>query len=430
MPTTLGTPRCRPTNNNIRGASGTDVTSRASVPSQSCSRSHTRMPGSDGLTGSPLAPVQNRSSAAPSSYHPSRRAGSRRGESRPSRSPTAIRRAAAASSALPAARRAGEAASRRCERSQIRWTGSAELSTSRRKPASPAESSGAASRRAAGASRRRECDGGRAPSERTSAWVTLNSSAAWLCLTPRTRRQRRSARPSSFMHGRHSLPAYALPWMKAATRSAIMIVGALVLPPTRVGMTEASTTRRPSTPRTRQLVVDHRHRRRCPGPSCRCRPGGRSSRSLRADPRSMLGVGLDRGAGLQLLGAIGIEARLGEDLAAHLHAGDQRVEVARARRGSWRRSADARWDRRSSAGSCRGSRAAAGRRAGCSRSSSAACGRGRSTIAGRKWSWMSGAGEAGRVRRKPPDSAMRRGAGPCLVQHVLARATAACWRVS
>jgi len=38
--------------------------------------------------------------------------------------------------------------------------------------------------------------------------------------------------------------------MKEATRSAIMMVGALVLPPTSVGITEASTTRRPSSPRT------------------------------------------------------------------------------------------------------------------------------------------------------------------------------------
>jgi hypothetical protein len=50
--------------------------------------------------------------------------------------------------------------------------------------------------------------------------------------------------------------------------------------------------------------------------------------ALGADPLLELGVGLDRGAGLELLGAIGIEAGLGEDLASHLHAVDQRVEVA------------------------------------------------------------------------------------------------------
>jgi hypothetical protein len=44
------------------------------------------------------------------------------------------------------------------------------------------------------------------------------------------------------------------PRIQSAARSAIMIVGALVLPPISVGMIEASTTRRFSMPCTRSFA--------------------------------------------------------------------------------------------------------------------------------------------------------------------------------
>src|SRR4029079_6418820 len=50
---------------------------------------------------------------------------------------------------------------------------------------------------------------------------------------------------------RKSGGAHALFLMRSLPRSPIMIVGALVLPPMRVGMTDASTTRSAETPRTR-----------------------------------------------------------------------------------------------------------------------------------------------------------------------------------
>src|SRR5687767_1042945 len=45
-------------------------------------------------------------------------------------------------------------------------------------------------------------------------------------------------RTAELVHAATATCALALPWIKAATRSAIIMVGALVLPPTRVGITE------------------------------------------------------------------------------------------------------------------------------------------------------------------------------------------------
>ena len=67
------------------------------------------------------------------------------------------------------------------------------------------------------------------------------------------------------------------PEIMSAAFSAIITVAALVLPDTRRGITEASTTRRPEMPMHAQL----RDRQRCAGhrraPSQRCRPGDKAS---------------------------------------------------------------------------------------------------------------------------------------------------------
>ena len=85
----------------------------------------------------------------------------------------------------------------------------------------------------------------------------------------------------------------ARPAIRSAARSAIAITGAFVLPRGSAGMTDASTTRSPSTPRTRSigsttLVVPLAA---CPDrrPSRRCPPGGRSSRATRGCSRAARG---------------------------------------------------------------------------------------------------------------------------------------------
>jgi hypothetical protein len=55
----------------------------------------------------------------------------------------------------------------------------------------------------------------------------------------------------SFRPAAASAGSTVRPRIRSAARSAIIIVGAFVLPRTSVGITEASTTRRPSMPRTR-----------------------------------------------------------------------------------------------------------------------------------------------------------------------------------
>ena len=98
----------------------------------------------------------------------------------------------------------------------------------------------------------------------------------------------------------------------AAPFSAIMMVGELVLPEVIVGITDASTTRRPATPRTRRRAVDDGHRI-----AVDAHPGGPDRVEDRGADiprrRDQLRVGRQLRAGPQLLRRIAGHGRLPHD---------------------------------------------------------------------------------------------------------------------
>ena len=89
--------------------------------------------------------------------------------------------------------------------------------------------------------------------------------------------------------------------------SAIMMIGALVLPDIRSGMTEASTTRKASMPRTRKPLIDH-------GERIVAHPAGRGrmidrAAALRGSNPATSSSLVTFVAGIDLLDHIGLERR-------------------------------------------------------------------------------------------------------------------------
>ena len=199
----------------------------------------------------------------------------------------------------------------------------------------------------------------------------------------------------------------------SAAFSPIMMVGALVLPPIRVGITEASTTRRPSQPVHFQFGIDHRHRVAAhSGGADRVIDGVDALAQQRAD----LVVGLDA-LGEHVLLLQGAQRRRLQQPPRDLEARDHGFEIGRHRRENSDRSAGRQADRRCRARRCRGSSAAAGRRAARSRCPGGACGRGRRPSpcrnaagcrARRARGWFSG---SRRIRRNSRSSARGARAG-------------------
>ena len=186
-----------------------------------------------------------------------------------------------------------------------------------------------------------------------------------------------------------------------------MIVGALVLPRTSVGITEASTTRSPSMPRTRSCGSTTACRRRCP--SGRSRPGGTATRGCPGPSRAgrrgrarCRRATTRRPAPRPAVRPTAISRAFSTPL-------DQRVEVALVGEVA---GVDGRRPRRvgrpqphRAAASCTRTSTAAAVKASTSGSTSACF----QNLTGRKWYCRSGSGSSGRDRVNSPASARLRG---------------------